>query len=424
MPTSQSAYVLVGLTALVAGLIGVLAFAVLRFGAAAREMRRRSHDADSERAFVSAALQDAIRKLREQERAMAARAESSERLNGEIVSSLASGLLVVGLDGVVRALNPAGLRLLHLPALEPGTTLRALLAEAPALIQVVEECLDTARPVVRRSIKVPRPDGTDTHLGVTVSPLRGDQGTSQGAICLFSDLTAVIDLEEQVRLKDSLARLGELTAGLAHEFRNGLATIHGYGRLIDPGLVPADYAPYVQGIRDEAEALGRVVNNFLNFARPAQLTLAPLQLGEVVASAVTEVQAEIGARGGSISVAGEYGLVDADEILLRQALVNLLRNAVDACSGAAIVPRLEVDGRLDPGQGVVRLSVADNGPGIAPALRERIFRPFFTTKSHGTGLGLALVQKIVVTHNGRISVGATDDGGASFQIVLPLAGHH
>ena len=99
--------------------------------AAARDMRQRTREADGERAFVSAALEDAIRKLREQERAMAARAEGSERLSDEIVSSLASGLLVVGLDGEVRMLNPAGRRLLRLPALAPNTRLRALLAETP-----------------------------------------------------------------------------------------------------------------------------------------------------------------------------------------------------------------------------------------------------------------------------------------------------
>src|SRR5512133_3331871 len=275
MLTSQSAYLLVGLTALVAALVGILVFAVLRFAGAARDLRQRTREADSERAFVSAALEDAIRKLRDQERAMAARAASSERLSDEIVTSLASGLLVVGLNGEVRMLNPAGRRLLHVPPLAPNTRLRTLLAETPGIAQVVEECLDSARPVVRRSITVPRPGATDQHFGVTVSPLSDERGTAQGAICLFSDLTKVVELEEQVRLKESLARLGELTAGLAHEFRNGLATIHGYARLMDPGLVPPDYAPYVQAIRDETEGLGRVVNNFLNFARPAQLTLAP-----------------------------------------------------------------------------------------------------------------------------------------------------
>ena len=421
MPSSQSAYLLMGLTALVAALVGVLVFAMLRIGSAARDLRKRLHEGDSERAFVAGALQEAIRKLREQERAMAARAESSERLSGEIVSSLTSGLLVAGLDGTVKSLNPAGRRLLRLAAPEPGTRVRALLAQTPPLVQLVEECLDTAEPLVRQSIRITRPDGTEMHLGVTVSPLRDENGVGQGAICLFSDLTAVVELEEQVRLKESLARLGELTAGLAHEFRNGLSTIHGYARLMDPGQVPGEYAAYVQAIRDETEALGRVVHNFLNFARPVQLTMVPVNVGDLVADAVQEARAEVTARGGEITVSGEFGVVDGDDVLLRQALANLLRNAVEACVPASVVPRIEIEGRPDSRQGVLRLTVSDNGPGIDPAMRERIFRPFFTTRSQGTGLGLALVQKIVVTHNGRVSVGAAANGGASFQVSLPLA---
>lgn len=421
MASSQSAYVLIGLTAITAALVGMLVFAVLRFASTARDVRRRMRENDGERAFVTAALEDAIHRLRGQERAMTARAESSERLSDEIVSSLTSGLIVVGLGGEVRTLNPAGRRLLRLGAVDAGTRLRSLLAQAPGLVQVIEECLDTAEPAVRRSIRVTREDGTERHLGVTVSPLRDERGVGQGAICLFSDLTAVVELEEQVRLKESLSRLGELTAGLAHEFRNGLATIHGYGRLIDPGQVPVEYAPYVQAIRDETEALGRVVNNFLNFARPAQLTLAPVRVGDIVADAVGEVQGEVTARGGSIAVNGTFALVDGDEVLLRQAFVNLLRNASEACAQAPIVPAIEVDAAIEPGQGVLRVSVSDNGPGIDPALREKVFRPFFTTRPQGTGLGLALVQKIVVTHNGRISVAATEAGGAVFHVLLPLA---
>ena len=104
---------------------------------------------------------------------------------------------------------------------------------------------------------------------MTVSPLFDERGELHGAICLFSDLTAVKDLEQQLRLKDSLATVGELTAGIAHEFRNGLATIHGYSKLFDLNALPPPYRPYVEGIRAEAESLGQVVTNFLNFARPA-----------------------------------------------------------------------------------------------------------------------------------------------------------
>jgi signal transduction histidine kinase len=418
---SQSAYALIGLTALVAALVGVLVFSLLRFAGAVRDMRGQLREGNAERAFVAAALEDSMRRLREQERAMSARAEQSERLNSEIVASLSSGLLVIGLGGEVRTLNPAGRRMLRQPVVEPETGFRDLLADATPVADVIAECLATAQPILRRSIRLRQRDGREVHLGVTVSPLLDAQASLQGAICLFSDLTAVVDLEEQLRVKDSLARLGELTAGLAHEFRNGLATVHGYARLIDPSQLSAEHAAYVQGIRDETDALGRIVTNFLNFARPAQLTLVPVDVGGLVGQAIEEIRAEVERRGGAATVEGEFGIVDGDEILLRQAVANLLRNAVEACAGLPAPPRVIAQGRVDRSQNVLRVSVVDNGPGVDPDLREKVFQPFFTTTGHGTGLGLALVRKIVVTHNGRITLSSSEDGGAAFQITLPLS---
>ena len=419
---SQGAYALIGLTALVAGLVAVLVFAFLRFGSAVRDMKRQVREGNAERAFVAAALEEAIGRLREQGRAMTARAETSERLNSEIVSSLTSGLLVVGLRGTVRMLNPAGRRLLRLDPDEASGHFRALLRDAPAIADVVEECLSSAQPVVRRAVTLRRANQPEVHVGVTVSPLFDERGALQGAVCLFSDLTAVMELEEQVRLKDSLARLGELTAGLAHEFRNGLATIHGYARLIDLTKVNAEHATYVQAIRDETDSLGRVVTNFLNFARPVQLTLAPVRTEPLVRQACGDVEADARARGGDITVSGEFAVVEGDEVLLKQALSNLLRNALEACAGLETPPRIAVESRVDPVSRLVRVSVADNGRGIDASAREKLFRPFFTTKDQGTGLGLALVQKIAVSHNGRVQAANREGGGAVFTLTLPLAG--
>ena len=135
-------------------------------------------------------------------------------------------------------------------------------------------------------------NGATSHLGVTVSPIAGDDA-AHGAICLFTDLSEVVELEEQLRLKDSLARLGELTAGIAHEFRNGLATIHGYGRLLDLDRLPDDFRPYVLGIRDETEALGQVVTNFLNFAKPTELVLTPVDMSAVVERAADDMRGDV-----------------------------------------------------------------------------------------------------------------------------------
>ena len=404
------------LTAIVAALAGILAFAVSKFLSAARAATRAGREGGSETAFMAAAMEEALQKMRAQERAMQARAEASERLSGEIIASMTSGLLVVSQEGIVRTLNPAGRHLIGLTDSDWTGNYREVLRDSTPLADVIHECLVARRPIVRRTVKMDRGVGA-THLGITVSPIRDESGHEHGAICLFSDLSEVADLEDQLRLKDSLARLGELTAGIAHEFRNGLATIHGYSRLLDLERLPVDFKPYVQGIREETEELGQVVTNFLNFAKPAELMLVPVDVGALAEKAGEEIRAEARARGGDVTVTGQFGTVEGDEVLLRQAFSNLCRNALEACTD--VPPRIMVEGGTD-GSGMLRVSVSDNGPGVDPAHRGANFRPFFTTKARGTGLGLALVQKIVVTHNGRVSAANAEGGGACLTVILPF----
>lgn len=405
----------VGLTLLIAALVGLLMFATRRLFSAARQAQSSS----GESAALSLALEEAIVRLKAQERATAARAEASERLSGEIIASLTSGLIVVARDGQVRIMNPAARRLLGVPETEQGGDYRTVIDE-PALSQTIDECLLDGKPILRRTVHLPEGRLGASRFGVTVSPLFDVSGDLHGAVCLFTDLTAVQQLEEQLRLKQSLATVGELTAGIAHEFRNGLATIHGYSKLLDPDTLPPQARPIVEGIRAEAVALGEVVTNFLNFARPAQLTLSDVDLHGLCERVADEVRTEAGVRGGSVTVRGEFAPIQGDEVLIRQAFSNLLRNALEACTGADVVPEIVVDAVVDPVKGTCTVNVDDNGPGVPMQTRDRIFQPFFTQRKHGTGLGLALVQKIVVSHNGRVSVGTSALGGARLQVVLPI----
>src|SRR5262249_43371152 len=227
MQLTPSAYAFLGVTALVAALVSLVVFAMLRFSMAARDARRSMRNsASAETAMLSAALQDAVTKLKAQERATAARAEASERMSLEIIAGLTAGLLVVGLEREIRILNPAGRRMLDPPETAPddfagrraaaggGADLRPTREQPP--FDVIDECLASGSAVVRRAVALPDTGHGMTHLGVTVSPLFDHEARLHGAICLFTDLTAVKDLEEQLRLKDSLAAVGELTAGIAH----------------------------------------------------------------------------------------------------------------------------------------------------------------------------------------------------------------
>ena len=412
---TQSSYLLLSVTAIVALLLAVMIFAVLRFAMAARHAKRHVRESGAQTALLSNALQEAVGKLRAQEQAMSVRAEASEQLSGQIVASLTAGLLVVGRGGLVEILNPAGHRLLNVTSKAVGTDYRALLGAVPPLVEIISQGLATGRQVPRRVLPMPSTLPV-THLGISVSPL-GSKEHSRGVICLFSDLTNVYELEERLRLKEALARLGELTAGIAHEFRNGLATIHGYSRLLNPTELPPLYRPYVDGIRQETDTLGRVVTNFLNFARPEQVSFAAVDLDKVAQRAADDLSHEL-PSGTTVTVDGTFARIQGDEVLLRQVFGNLIRNAAEACSSAGVTPRIVMSGQVD--ERTCRVTVDDNGPGIPDSALDRVFTPFFTTRSRGTGLGLAIVQKIVVMHNGRVVAARSPRAGASIQLTFPL----
>ena len=424
----QPSYLLFVFALVISALGAVLIFAMVRQSVATRRGRRRRQESGGETALLTAALGDAVERIRQQERMTHARAEASEQLSAQIIESLVSGLLVVSVAGNVRILNPAGRRLLGVTGAEPGRAFRDLIeTSAYPLADLLDECLARRQPMERRTIELNRPIAGEvaaTHLGVSVSPMFDDRGRFQGAICLFTDLSAVVDLEERVRLQDNFAQVGELAAGMAHEFRNGLATIHGYGRLLDPEQVQPEYRPYIEGLRRGTVALREIVDNFLSFARPAELSLGRVSLAAVVERAAEEIRGDVQRRGGDVQIRGEFSEVEGDEVLLRQAVSNLCRNAVEACLHSGAVPTIVIEGAVDHDQSQVRLTVSDNGPGIVPEQRDRIFRPFFTTKTSGTGLGLSLTQKIIVTHNGRVTAGASESGGARIDVVLPIRPSH
>ena len=400
-----------------ATLVGIVLMALLGFRSASRATKRQMREG-GDTTMLSAALQDALTRVAAQERATSARAAASEHLSAQVFDSLTAGLVVVDAGGTVKIANPAACRMLSLGSEVAGRRYAELLATTPPLVAAIEEGLATQQPISRRTLDLTI-GGRSWHFGITVSPL-ADHESRHGVICLFSDLTPVVELERQLQLKEALARLGELTGGIAHEFRNGLATIHGYSRLIDLEAIPQRFRPCVEGIRQETDTLGQVVTNFLNFARPEQAMLARVDLEAVVRRVAADLQGELPV-GATIEVYGTFAPIEGDEVMLRQMFVNLIRNAVEACASAAAVPAVRVESRVDPGTRMMHVSVSDNGPGIPAGDRTRIFQPFFTTRSRGSGLGLSIVQKSVLLHNGSITVDASTSRGARIEMSFPSA---
>src|SRR5262249_7035824 len=262
----------------------------------------------------------------------------------------------------------------------------------------------------REEAEVSLPDGRVRRLGLSLSPIIDSAQTVEGALCLMTDITEVVELRERMKLQENLANLGEMAAGIAHEFKNSLATIHGYAQLLqsqlDSGGAGDSRAATIDATLNEVRLLARLVTDFLNFARPQQLNLSTVDIRELLEACAAELHSMLDETGTAFEIDGDFPVIDADETLLRRAFSNLIRNAIEAIDSQASKKLVQVTGTIYSSESsrVAHIRVSDTGTGIAAEDLHRIFIPFFTTKSRGYGIGLALVLKIFVAHGGDVTV--------------------
>jgi PAS domain S-box-containing protein len=366
-----------------------------------------------------------VDKLRQQEQELQRlRGDRGEGADAELpaeslAASLNSGMMAFDAGGLLRLVNPAALQILGRHRQEMiGKSLVELFGGENALGKLLSEGLKQASSRSREMVPYRRSDGREIHLGVGLSPIRREGSASRGLICLLSDLTEIRQLRDRVALKENLAHLGELSAGIAHEFRNSLATVQGYARLLQRS--GDEEARELSGnILREVGSIGRVVEDFLQFARPTSLNLGEVDLRSTLDSLSRELSEPGAAPPFTIRLAGELPRLTGDESLLRRAFLNLFRNASQARNGKGV--EVTVTGFREAGA-ILRLEVADNGVGIPADTLPKIFTPFFTTRPEGTGLGLPLVQKAIVSHDGSIEVASQIGQGTRFVIRLPLDG--
>jgi PAS domain S-box-containing protein len=389
-----------------------------------QQMGTSAPSTENASAFMTASMQGVIQQLREQEKELERlhkiereRAEQTERLSEEVTRNMPAGLVVVNATGIISSSNPAAEHVLGIRGLG-FRRYSEVLGQDSALTKLVAECLETGRIFRRAEVEHLPPSGDTRHLGVTISPIRRGEGKISGVICLLTDLTELAALQQRMQLKENLAALGELSAGIAHEFKNALATISGYAQLI-PEASPNESADYAKKIVEQTRNITHVVAEFLKYARPLEIPDELIEMEEVVDRAMAEVAQAMPQV--AIEREGDFGDVAGDEGLLRQALLNLARNAAEACVEAKGGGRVMLRGEVVEGEsaGWQRIFISDNGPGIAQTALPKLFRPFFTTKSNGTGLGLAVVQKIIVQHGGHVEVRNCPKGGAEFIVTLP-----
>ncbi len=376
--------------------------------------------ADNAPAFMTASMQAVIQKLRDQEKelerlhkAERERAETTARLSEEVTRNMPSGLLVIGANGMISASNPAAEQALGIKSLLYRRYSEAL-GESSYLSSLIRQCLADGAVFRREQAAHIAPDGCRRELGITISPIQRSQEKATGALCLLSDLTELTALQKQMQFRENLAALGELSAGIAHEFKNALATISGYAQMIQSQPAAEDTAENAEKILEQTRNITHVVTEFLRYARPLEISQESVALRpmlERVAAEVGEAQSAV-----TIELAGDFSDVTGDEGLLRQAFLNLVRNAAEAAVSASSQPKVSIRAIRGGASSdhVQTIEILDNGPGISTDAAQRLFRPFFTTKVNGTGLGLAVVQKILVQHGGQVEARNRSEGGAAF----------
>jgi PAS domain S-box-containing protein len=363
----------------------------------------------------------AARRRRAEVRA-AARARRTGLEVQMVLDNLGSGLLTVDARGVITRINPPARVMLGLDeSVRRGMSLdEALGEEGEALTDLVMNALADGVPCRRAEVNVRR-GGTRVPLGVNVVFLAGDDGSLEGAVVVFTDLTEVRRLQDHLRRSDRLAGVGELAASIAHELRNPLASIRGSVELLAGELdLEGHQAQLMQLILRESGRLNTIITDFLGFARLRPAHLGALDLDRFLEQVTLQLRQHITAHGGTVEVASDVEprglLLNADAEQLVQAFLNL---GINACEAMHYEGSLRVDAGTD--NGACKIRVSDSGPGLDPERVEDIFTPFVTTKQQGTGLGLPMVARIVHGHGGTVEARNNPGGGAEFVLRLPLA---
>ena len=349
-----------------------------------------------------------------------------------ILGSLTSGIVTIDLDGRVVTLNPAAeLMTGFFRGEAAGRYCTELFAHTPELSDLLTETLASRAPIANISLTLRRRNGSAVPIEFGTAPLKGGEGKDLGVIGVFRDVTLLRQLESDLQRSDRLAALGTLAAGLAHEIKNPLTSLLTFSRHLERKFDDRNFRErFGSVVPRELERINGIVERLLELARPARLSFALVRLPELLERAVELYADQLADR--HIEIVREYARdvppVQADKEALYRVFVNLVANALDAMPrGGRLIARAGWVSGGDPlpparrrAANRVKVEIEDTGTGIEPSETDRIFNPFYTTRSGGTGLGLALAHKIVQDHGGRISFTSAPGRGTTFTIVLPL----
>lgn len=348
----------------------------------------------------------------------------------EILENMSSGMITVDSYGKLTHFNKAAgdiLGINHLLA-KRASYKSIFLKKFPELYYKIELAMSTGYTEQRSEIEI-KVDNETIPLGISTSILRGDNGEIRGVIAVFQNLAEVKIMEKRLRDADRLATIGQLSAGIAHEIRNPLASISGSVEVLKNSLELSDNQDkkLLELIIRESSRLNEILTEFLNFARIKSSPDITTDIGPVIAEVLALVESHPEHRP---NIKIEYAR-PAESIhgrgssdMYKQLLWNLVLNSLQAIGERRGTVKISCSRHIEKsGKIWARIVVADNGPGIPPNIRDKIFAPFFSSKTDGTGLGLAIVYRIVESLEGKIEFD-TDDDGTSFTIMIPSESMH
>jgi PAS domain S-box-containing protein len=346
----------------------------------------------------------------------------SERLLASVVESVADCIFTTDVEGRLITINPAGRRLLgYAPVATPALSYLDVLDEAdrrrvgPAIERAVAEgrpWLGSVTGLTRAKRRFP--------AYLAISCVFDERRQILGTVGVLRDLTEQVVTQQRLIQREKLASLGEMAAGVAHEIRNPLGGIKMATNLLSSGAVDDRRISQemAQSIMSGVAEIEAIIADLLDYARETRLDCQEYALGRILRPVAESCAAEGRERGVHIETEGlEVDLVAAvDGPRLRQVFANVMQNALEATE-RQLGGRVDV--RLAERGAAVVVEIADNGVGIQPAHREKIFLPFYTTKPTGTGLGMAIVKKIMDLHGGEIEVDSAPGRGTTIRLVIP-----
>ena len=339
----------------------------------------------------------------------------AQSLTEDIVQSIADGVIAVDRSGCITAINPAARHMIGVAEADAiGKPYDALFDPATPFSSVLLDTLKHGCDHIDVAVQMPLARQM-LDVSASSSLLRDSHGTAIGAVVVLKDRTEQSRLRTQVMRADRLAALGELMAGVAHEIRNPLTSIRGFVQFLEGCDDVREWRRYAPDIIRQVDSLNRIITELLEFGRPRSPAIGPVQLNDLIHE-VTRLaghKADVELR---LALCATLPLIEADGEALKQALLNLLINAMQGIEAAGTV---RIESHIEGDGAAVAVSISDDGIGIAPENLEKIFDPFFSTKPQGTGLGLAMVHRIVDAHHGTVAMTSRSDHGTVATIRLP-----